>query len=73
MDLLKGRPMAKNKIIAVGGTGQFLCFLNVDRKKAIKAYKEFFNLPEDSEKFGVFEVEFENSFWAYDVWSHVKK
>ncbi len=65
--------MGKNKIVAVGGMGRLLCFLNTDKKTAIKAYKDYFNLPEDSKKFGVFEVEFDRSFWAYDVWGHVKK
>lgn len=66
--------MAKNKIVAVGGLGQFLCFLNIDKEKAIEAYKEYFSLPEDSDnKFGVQEFEFDKSFWAYDIWGHVKK
>jgi hypothetical protein len=65
--------MGKNKIVGVGGMGQFICFLNVDKEEAIKRYKAYFSLPEDSLKYTIFEFEFNDSFWVYDAWPHAKR
>lgn len=65
--------MADNKMVVVGGMGSWICFLNIEKEEAIRRYKEYYGLPEDSLKYTSHEFEFGDSFWAYDVWPHVRK
>lgn len=54
--------MARNRLIAVGGTGDYDVFLNVSREEAIRRSRYAGN-----ELATVREIEFDDEFWAYEV------
>lgn len=61
----------KNKIIAIGYTGNFTCYLNISRKEAIERYMKnnpFITLEDIVIEYMVKEFEFDDEFLSYSVY-----
>lgn len=54
--------MAKDILIQVSGIGFIMCFVNIDRDEAIRRFKKHEGLPEDSLRYSVTELEFDEAF-----------
>jgi len=57
--------MMKNKLIVVGFTGAYRCYLNVTHEEAVKRY----TLSEGVAPAEVNEIEFDDEFRAYDIYN----
>lgn len=61
----------KNKLVIIGWMGDNTCYLNVSKEEAVRRWKavnpESYEINVDSDD--VRELEFEDEFGAYDIWS----
>lgn len=58
----------KNRIVAIGWTGDYVVYLNVPRDEAIRRYEEHHELKiSENSHITVDEFEFNDVFYAYEV------
>lgn len=60
----------KHRLVAIGGLGQYACFLDISREEAIRRYRRYWSIPPEQvieESEDIREFCFNDAFGAYSV------